>query len=148
MIEQWQTWISAFDACCSDDDWQRLTPLLTEDVHYCVAGAPFGCRLQGRDAVIAGFARSIRNFDRKFDERRWFGVGIRSFPPDAVAGRAMGWYRRGTLPPLTFSADSQWVFRGDRICLMTDRYDMAEADVQAALGWLGEHGGDLDPSYG
>lgn len=55
--------------------------------------------------------------------------------------------RRRDLPPLIFSAHSQWTFRGDRIALMTDIYDMTEADVQAAMLWLGQHGEGFDPSY-
>ncbi len=147
MMTVWQAWVAAFDASAEDGDWQRLVPFLTEDVVYVVAGVPFGCELRGRDAVLAGFARSIANFDARFDERRWQGVGVREFAPGAITGRAQGWYRLGELPPLTFSAQSQWFFRGDRICLMTDIYDVSEVDAQAAFGWLAAHGAGMDPRY-
>jgi hypothetical protein len=147
MIDQWRAWIAAFDASVADDKWDRLTPFLTEDVVYAVTGAPFACDLRGRDAVIAGFAKSIRNFDHKFDERRWYGVGLRVWEPNAVTGRATGWYRIGDRPPLTFSAQSLWLFRGNQISLMTDVYDTSEADVQATLGALMALGDGFDASY-
>ncbi len=148
MLEIWRQWVAAFDRACEDGDWQQLAPFLTEDAVYIVAGVPFACELRGRDAVIAGFARSIAHFDAHFDERRWHGVGIREFAPGAITGRAQGWYRKGDLPPLTFSAHSQWLFRGQQLCVLTDVYDVSEADAQAAFAWLALHGEGLDPSYG
>jgi hypothetical protein len=147
MIERWREWIATFDRACEDDDWTRLAPFLTDDVIYAVTGAPFACEIRGRDAVIDGFARSIRNFDRRFDERRWFGVGIRSFDPNAITGRAMGWYRIGDAPPITFSARSLWLFRDDRLSVMVDVYDTQEHDVQLTMERIVATGLDVDASY-
>ena len=147
MIERWREWIGVFDRACEDDDWSRLRPYLTEDVIYAVTGAPFACELRGREDVIAGFARSVRNFDRRFDERRWHGVGVRSWAPNAITGRAMGWYRVGDEAPVTFSARSLWLFRGDLLSVMIDVYDTDEHDVISALDRLAELGLDADPSY-
>jgi hypothetical protein len=79
MVEHWRNWISAFDKAVDSDDWDSLRPLLADDASYTVSGAPFACHLAGADAVLAGFRRSIANFDRQFDQRWWFGVGVREF---------------------------------------------------------------------
>lgn len=147
MIERWQNWISAFDAAVESDDWERLRPLLADDATYTVSGAPFACHLVGADAVLAGFRKSIANFDRHFDQRWWFGVGVREFAPDMVTGRAMGVYRLADKPLLHFSAQSQWRFRDGQVAAMNDIYDLMESDSQAALAWLAEYGSTLDPSY-
>lgn len=97
--------------------------------------------------MIAGFAKSIRNFDRKFDERRWFGVGIRSWDPNAVTGRATGWYRLGDEPPNTFSAKGLWLFCGDQLSVMVDVYDTTEHDVMRTHERLAELGLDADTTY-
>lgn len=89
----------------------------------------------------------MRGFDRHFDERLWFGVGVRVYPPHIVTGRSMGIYSRGTAPTLHFSAHGQWQFRGPLIHAMSDFYDPEEVDVARALQWLAEHSADLDPSY-
>ncbi|MEL6530169.1 MAG: nuclear transport factor 2 family protein [Pseudomonadota bacterium] len=147
MMERWQAWIAAFDKAVETDDWQELDQFLTPDVTYTVSGVPFACSLAGRAAVLGGFRKSIANFDRHFDQRWWFGVGVRVFDPGTVTARAMGVYRLGDKPLLHFSARSMWRFEGDRIVAMNDWYDLAESDVQNALAWLGEHAPDLDASY-
>lgn len=147
MIDLWRRWIAAFDTAVATDDWDALRPLLAEDVTYTVSGVPFACHLAGADAVLAGFRRSISGFDRHFDQRWWFGVGVRAFGPDVVTARAMGVYRLGDRPLLHFSAPSLWRFREGRVAMMQDCYDLAEADVEAALGWLAEHAPGLDASY-
>ena len=147
MLERWREWISAFDATVESNEWERLSDFLDPDVTYTVSGVPFACSLSGSHAVLKGFAKSIENFDRRFDKREWYGVGIREFTPDTVTGRAMGIYRLGGKPPLHFSAKSLWRFKGDRLVAMNDMYDLAEADVQAALTWLAKYAPDLDASY-
>jgi hypothetical protein len=147
MIELWRKWISAFDTAAESDDWESLRPLLADEVTYTVSGVPFACNLIGADVVLAGFQRSITNFDRHFDRRWWFGVGVREFAPDVITGRAMGVYQLGSKPPLHFSARSLWRFSEGRIVAMQDCYDLAEADVQAALAWIAEHAPDVDASY-
>jgi hypothetical protein len=147
MHARFAEWVAAFDACARDEQWQRLLPFLADDVGYLVTGAPFGCDLRGRDAVLAGFARSIAGFDRRFDQREWYGVGWRAHGL-SLSGRAMGVYRRAGLPVLHFSAHEQLHFRPDgRLALIVDVYDLEELDNQAALSWLAEHGDGADPSY-
>ncbi|WP_298302461.1 hypothetical protein [uncultured Erythrobacter sp.] len=147
MIARWREWIAAFDKAVETDDWDALAPFLDPKVTYTVSGAPFACSLAGRDTVLAGFAKSIANFDRQFDQRWWFGVGVREFAPDAITGRAMGVYRLGDKPLLHFSAKSLWRFKRDQLIAMNDIYDLAEADVQNALKWLGQHAPEVDASY-
>ncbi len=149
MYDRWKVWIDAFEARVLDDDWRRLEPLLTEDAIYLVAGAPFACELRGRDAVLAGFAKSMRGFDRKFERRTWRAVAPRLAAPNGISARAHGEYFIKGERVIQFSAQGQWFYRGDRISLMIDTYDLNEPDVTAALAWLGRHGQDmgLDASY-
>lgn len=147
MIELWRNWISAFEKVVDTDDWGSLRPLLADDATYTVSGAPFACQLHGSDEVLAGFRKSISNFDRQFDQRWWFGVGVREFAPDVVSARAMGVYRLANKPLLHFSAHSHWSFRNGKVVAMQDCYDVCEHDVQAALAWLAEHAPHADASY-
>lgn len=147
MLERWRQWIAAFDASCEDDEWERLAGFLDEEVRYQVSGLPFACTLEGREAVIAGFARSVRGFDRHFDERQWHGIGARFFAPGTITARATGVYRKAGLPLLCFAAHARWDFRDEKIVSMADIYDPEELDLQAALGWLADHGEAMDPAY-
>ncbi|NQX94087.1 MAG: nuclear transport factor 2 family protein [Erythrobacter sp.] len=147
MIERWREWIAAFDRAVETGDWDRLEPFLDPEVSYTVSGVPFACSLKGRDRVIAGFAKSIANFDKRFDAREWFGVGVRVFEPDTITGRAMAVYRQSGAPVLQVSAPTVWRFKGDRLVALHDMYDGTEANIQAALVWLSENAPDLDASY-
>jgi hypothetical protein len=143
----WRNWIAAFDRAVTTDNWIALRPLLADEVTYTVSGVPFACHLVGAEAVLAGLRRSITNFDRHFETREWYGVGVRVFAPDVVTARAMGVYRLGELPRLHFSAPSLWRFAEGRVTMMQDCYDPTEADVAGALGWLAEHAPGLDAGY-
>ena len=147
MIENWKAWITTFDEAVESSQWESLRPLMLDEVTYTVSGVPFSCHLTGADAVLSGFERSITNFDRHFDQRQWFGVGVREFSPHVITARSMGVYRLGDKPLLHFSAKSFWRFKDGKIAAMQDCYDLAEGDVQDALAWLAEHGPDLDPRY-
>lgn len=147
VLEQWRKWIDAFDTTVQDDNWERLSPYLTEDVVYRVTGAPFAAHLRGRDAVLKGLARSVRSFDRRMDGRRWSPLAIVADDTGYVRCNILSEYLRGGETVLAFQARGHWGFRDGRIDLMLDFYDPQHADVQAALQWIGEHGHDLDPRY-
>lgn len=150
VMQCWDRWYAAFEASAVDDRWERLAPLLAEDVQYRVTGVPFACTLKGRDAVIAGFARSFAGFDRKFDRRTHQVISIREHAPGHLEAEIRGVYEKDGLPPLAFPATGHWHLDGDRIGLMVDIYDPTLAESQAAFGWLAAHAetlGGLDPSY-
>ncbi|MEO0884110.1 MAG: nuclear transport factor 2 family protein [Pseudomonadota bacterium] len=147
MLETWNTWIAAFDRAFETGDWSNAQNFLTDDVVYIVAGVPFACELRGRDEVIAGFRKSLENFDRKFDSRNWEAVDLKVWADHAVTGLAKGRYELNGKPPITFAARSAWFFRGGKISLMTDIYDVAEVNAMNTLQWLAEHGTDMDASY-
>ena len=147
ILEIWRDWINAFDQAFETGDWSKARSFLTEDVVYIVAGAPFACELRGRDAVIGGFQKSLSNFDKKFDERRWEAVDVRLWEDHVVTAFAKGDYVLAGKPAITFSAKSHWFFRDDKISVMTDVYDLTQVNVQETLQWLATHGTDMDASY-
>ncbi|MEM6653340.1 MAG: nuclear transport factor 2 family protein [Pseudomonadota bacterium] len=147
ILDIWRDWIKAFDQAFETGDWHTARSFLAEDVVYIVAGAPFACELRGRDAVISGFQKSLSNFDEKFDERRWEAVDVRVWEDHVVTAYAKGDYVLTGKPPITFSAKSHWFFRGDKISVMTDVYDLKQVNVQETLQWLATHGGGMDAGY-
>ncbi|MEO1407536.1 MAG: nuclear transport factor 2 family protein [Pseudomonadota bacterium] len=147
MIETWKQWIEAFDRAFETRDWTAARNFLTEDVVYVVAGAPFACELRGRDQVIEGFQKSLTNFDQKFTTRHWEPVDLHVWADQAVTCLAKGAYTLNGKPPITFAAKGSWFFRDDKICLMTDIYDLSEINSIKTLEWLATHGSNMNPSY-
>ncbi|MGF1454177.1 MAG: hypothetical protein ACFB6R_02235 [Alphaproteobacteria bacterium] len=147
IIERHEAWINDFEATVLDDRWERLEPWLMDNVRYIVAGTPFACSLTGRGAVLDGFAKSIRGFDRQFDRRLWLAVGTRSLPPNGVTARIWGQYDKAGLPPLGVPVLGHWFYEDGRIACMVDLYEEDTAEMAAAYQWLAAHGEGLDPSY-
>ena len=147
VFPRWQAWIAAFDDAVARDDWSGLAEFLTDDVVYRVSGSPFDCHLRGRDAVIAGFARSVRGFDHRMQRRDWSAIGIRVYPSGYVTCRIHSAYRLDDANAISFEATGHWGFRDGRIDLMLDFYDDSQRDVQLALGALTALQGHVDPHY-
>ncbi len=147
MLETWRSFLNAFNTACETDDWSPLEPFLTEDVQYRVTGTFMACHINGRDEVIAGFAKSIRGFDRKFDSRQHEPVAVRTYDPDTVSALAWGKYEKAGLPDVRIAAQGYWHFRDDKIVAMTDVWDTTLLENQQALAWLAEHGAGMDASY-
>lgn len=141
---QWQSWVSAFDAAVSSDDWSSLGAFLTEDVVYRVSGAPFDCHVRGREAVVAAFARSVRRFDHQFQQRSWSPIGIRVYDSGYVTCRIHSAYQLDQTHGISFEATGHWGFRDGQIDLMLDFYDAGQYDIQMALGALAELGVNAD----
>jgi hypothetical protein len=143
----WTAWITAFEQAVASDNWSGLGGFLTDDVVYRVNGAPFDCQLRGREAVVAGFARSVRGFDRHFAQRAWSPIGIRVYDTGYLTCRIHSAYHLDDAHRISFEATGHWGFRDDKIDLMLDFYDAQQRDVQMALGALAELGDRFDPRY-
>lgn len=147
MLQTWRDFLDTFNTACETDEWSLLEPFLTEDVQYRVTGMFMACHIHGRAAVIAGFAKSIRGFDRKFDSRQHEPVGVKTYDPDTVSAIAWGRYQKAGLPDVRIAAHGFWHFRDGKINAMTDVWDVTLVENQQALAWLAEHGSYMDASY-
>lgn len=148
-LDNFRTWFQAFEACVADDGWDRLLPLLAEHCEYRVVGVPFACTLRGRDALVAGFARSIANFDRRFEDRLHIAARTRVLDASTVRYEACTVYRTHFLPPLACAATEDLHFARGRLELIVDYYDADVVQNQDALAWLERHAATLglDPTY-
>lgn len=149
-LQIWRAWYAAFEQSALDDQWERLSALLTPDAQYRVVGAPFACTLKGQAAIVAGFRKSFAGFDRKFDRRTHVVAGTKINEPGHVQAQIWGVYEKVGLPPMAFPAVGHWHIEEGRIGLMVDVYDLSLVEAQEALAWLGAHAeklGGLDPSY-
>ena len=149
IYDQWRRWIDAFEDAVAQGTWDALDPFVTDDVRYIVSGSPYACDLRGREAVLGGLRRSVERFDLKFERREWRAGAIKVLEPNCIKATVVGTYETAGRPPLRFGVEGVWFFAGDRICLMTDLYDLSMADMTEALGWLDAHAADLgvDAAY-
>jgi hypothetical protein len=134
-----------FEKTYADDDWSRLAQHFEPDAVYEVRGVPFGCRLQGRDAIFRGIKKSLDGFDRRFAERR---PEITDPPIETGDEVSVGWavvYVKPDAPPFRLRGRSTARYRGERIVHLVDEYPTGMA--AEAETWLGAHAPDFDAAY-
>lgn len=134
----------AFEHAYESDDWTSLAPFLAEEIVYEVHNAPFNCRVSGRDAVIAGFRRSLDGFDRKFTRTVGIGTQIREEGCNVLVHSGIRFERPG-IPAIETRLWEIATYRDDRITRILDIYDPGADAIFAQ--WMAEWGEGLDPSY-
>jgi ketosteroid isomerase-like protein len=148
-IERVMAYAAAFEETYRDDDWQRLAPYFAEDAVYEVKGGPMACRIEGRDAILAGLEKSVNGFDRRLDARHIDLLEGPEVTSDADGEHvAMRWsvtYDRAGLPSLVLPGRTVATVVGDHIAVLVDEYN--EEELADTARWLAEHGQDLDGSY-
>jgi hypothetical protein len=143
-IQRFLAYAQDFERTYKDDDWQRLKQYFADDAVYEVQNAPIACRIQGRDAILAGIRKSLDGFDRKFDVRR---IEVTTAPELLDDGLTVGWagtYEKEGIPSMTMTAHTDVHYDGDLIKYMTDVYD---APAPATVKWFMAHGRKFDGSY-
>lgn len=144
LLDRFFAYAQDFEKTYADDDWSRLETYFAPDAVYLVEKVSFACRVEGRDAVLAGMRRSVDGFDRKCKRDLGFN-GKPYVEGDRVVLPWKGTYTHGDAPPLAISAIQTADYRDGLIVKLTDLYD---DDVAARYdAWLAEHGHGLDPGY-
>ena len=134
-----------FEQTFLDDDWSRLAQYIQPDAVYEVRNVPFGCRIEGPEAIFRGIKKSLDNFDRRFAERR---PEITDPPAEAGDSVSVGWavtYRKPGAPPFRLRGRSTARYRGELIAHLIDEYPDGVAAEAAA--WLGAHAPSFDAAY-
>jgi len=134
-----------FEKTYVDDDWSRLACYFEPDAVYEVRNVPFGCRIEGREAIFRGIKKSLDGFDRRFAERI---PEITEPPAEAGDSVSVGWavtYRKPGVPPFRLRGRSTARYRGERIAHLVDEYPPGMA--AEAARWLGAHAPELEAAY-
>lgn len=134
-----------FEQTYVDDDWSRLAQYFEPDAVYEVRNVPFGCRIEGPEAIFRGIRKSLDHFDRRFAERR---PEITDPPAETGDSVSVGWavtYVKPGAPPFVLRGRSTARYRGDRIVHLVDEYPAGMADEAAS--WARAYAPDLDASY-
>ena len=133
-----------FEIAYNDDCWDNVSLHFTEGAIYEIKNTSFACRLEGRDAIIAGFKKSLNGFDRHLTRRMWVVEG----PYETSAKLSFVWhgvYSATGIPPLELSARQTLNFNGKKITHLTDDY--LPGYGESARRWIEDHRPDLNPAY-
>ena len=148
-VQTFMDYAKAFEETYADDDWSRLERFFHEQAVYEVVGGSTPCRLEGRDAVLAGLKKSVDGMDRRCDERKIKLTEGPEVKPTAGGEEVhLGWcvvYRRGDAPPVSMPGRSVATVVDGVITELRDLFD--DAEIAGLRDWMAHYGADLDGSY-
>lgn len=145
ILQQFLAYAGDFEKTYADDDWTRLRQYFAEDAVYEVKAQSFGCKLQGRDAILKGIKKSLDGFDRKFDGRK---IKVSSGPDVDETEIRMSWEVTYTKPgwtPYVLSGRSVARYADGKIVYLSDAYEPSVEE--AGVTWQRVNGVQLDPAY-
>lgn len=139
------TYAADFERTLRDGDWDRLVQYFTEHAVFEVKNASFACRLEGRDAVLAGLRKSVTGFDLRCDSRR---PNVTRGPVLHDGRVEMDWtvtYGIADAPKFVLVGGSVAEYQEDRIHYLFDRYPDGMSDE--AMAWSRAYAPGFDASY-
>ncbi len=142
LTQRFGAYAAAFEKAYATDDWTPIESFFAPDAVYEVGlGPPLGGRFEGRDAILAYFARALDGFDRRFASRE---VQLLEGPRESaesvwILGRAI--YHGDGVPKLVFDLEETATFAGDSIVRLVDHYDAANRT--AIEEYVAAHGAKL-----
>lgn len=114
IIDKFESFAAAFEACVADDNWSRLEKHLARDATYLNVGAP-DPKCVGREAITAFLQADVSKTDRRFDSRTLAALA----PPSAVGNRlSRRWrctYTLAGVPDLVVEGEARYLFEGELI---------------------------------
>lgn len=134
-----------FERVLKDGDWERLEQYFTEDAVFEVKNAAFACRLEGRNAVLAGLRKSVTGFDLRCDSRKARVTRGPEMNGDQVE---MAWtvtYGMAGAPDFVLVGASVAQYEGDRIRYLYDHYPDGMSDE--AIAWSRAYAPNFNASY-
>ena len=133
-----------FEIAYKTDQWDNVARHFNADSTYEVRNTTFECTLNGRDAIVAGFRRSLDGFDRHL-KRTMRVVDGPHENGNELSFTWLGSYFESGIPPLELSARQTLEFQDSRIIKLVDEYLSGYGEI--AKNWIASHKPELNPSY-
>jgi hypothetical protein len=144
-LEAFMNYATAFEATFADDDWSRLEKCFTDDAVYEVKNAAWGCRVEGRDAILAALRKSLDGFDRRMAERQ---IELRGEPVEAGDTIDVEWtvtYELAGAPDYALVGRTHARLENGRVAYLADHYP--DGVSETALAWVAEYAPDAEFDY-
>ena len=133
-----------FEIAYRTDCWNRVAQHFAVDATYEVRNADFACMLEGRDAIVDGFKRSLDGFDRHL-RRKMFVVEGPHEDSEQLSFVWFGRYTASNAPTLELSARQTLSFCDGKISSLVDEY--LPGYGAKATSWIETHRPNLNPTY-
>ena len=135
---------SDFEIAYKTDIWTEVASHFETDAVYEVRNTDFSCRIEGRDAIVTGFKKSLDGFDRHL-KRTMYVVDGPNGHGNELSFVWFGQYSQAGIPPLELSARQILLFNDGKIKLLVDEF--LPNYGEDAGSWIATYRPDLNPAY-
>jgi len=139
---------SDFEIAYKTDIWTEVASHFETDAVYEVRNTDFSCRIEGRDAIVTGFKKSLDGFDRHLKrtmKRTMYVVDGPNEHGNELSFVWFGQYSQAGIPPLELSARQTLLFNDGKIKLLVDEF--LPNYGEDAGSWIATYRPDLNPAY-
>ena len=144
LLERFIAQRSVFEKAYETGDWAPLGAFFHDDITYEVMNMPFHCVIKGRDAVLAGFRRSVERFDQLCVRTVGIDSVVYEEGPNVLVHSGIR-FSRDDSPSVSSRLWEIASYRGNLIERLVDIYDPGSCGEFKA--WMMRWGEGLDPSY-
>lgn len=140
IIDRFNSFAEAFEACVTDDKWERLGKYFSENAMYQNIGEP-GPAIKGRTKIIEYLKNDISNNDRRFDSRNLQAIS----KPVAVGNKlSRNWrctYTLAGATDLVIEGEARYEFDGELICFLKE--EITPESLVRYVEWMEKFGSML-----
>ncbi len=138
IIARFAAYAAAFEEAFESSDWLPLADFFNDDAVYSTGLDCFGGgRVEGRDAILAYFERSLDGLDRRFDSRRLTPTEGPEIEGDTLRIVGDATYTSAGVPEFVLRLEERLTFEDGRIARLEDRYtdEMRDALLAYVDAW-------------
>ena len=133
IIDRFNAFAEEFEACVTDDHWERLEEYFTENATYWNVGSP-DPRVEGRSAILDYLKNDVSNNDRRFTSRE-----LRALSSPKVVGEKLSrnWrctYKLLGAPDLVIEGEARYEFVGELILSIEE--EITSESKERYLEWM------------
>ena len=141
LIDRFDSFAEAFEACVTNDDWQKLGEYFTEDATYWNVGGPDPV-VKGRIAIVEYLKVDVSNNDRRFDSRDLQAVSEPRVVGNKLSRQWRCTYTLAGAPDLVVEGEARYEFNGGLISSLEE--EITQTSIERYTEWMGKYGSKLD----
>ena len=140
LIDRFNSFAAAFEACVTSDNWESLGEFFTENATYCNVGGPDPL-IRGRQEIVEYLKNDVANNDRRFDSRTLQAVTEPLVIGQKLSRRWRCTYTLAGSPDLIVEGEAQYEFNGELIRSLEEK--LSPESIESYAAWMEKFGARL-----
>jgi hypothetical protein len=133
LIDHFNSFAAAFEACVIDDRWDPLGDYFTEQATYWNVGGPDPV-IKGRLAIIDYLRNDVTNNDRRFDTRTLKAISEPTVDGNKLSRHWRCTYTMAGAPDLVVEGEARYLFEGELISSLEE--EITPDSMQRYAEWM------------